>query len=403
MRSEQEHNSSVPVRRRSRSVWRYWPVWAGLVGLVIGLGYVWSARAGAAAAARAPQGPRPVPVTAVAATTADLPVRLTGLGTVTPLQAVTVRTRVDGQLLHVFFQEGQLVKAGEPLAEIDPRPLEALLTQAEGQLARDQAVLTNGQLDLQRYESLYRDGGIPKQQLDTQAALIRQYEGVIRSDEGQVENAKVQLAYCHIAAPISGRVGLRLVDPGNIVHAADPNGLVVITQLEPIGVLFTIPEDSLPSVLARLKAGEHLSVEAYDRADQHRLAVGSLLTLDNQIDPTTGSVRLKATFPNTETALFPNQFVNARLTLGVERGATVVPAAAVQRSPQGSFVYVVNADRTAAMRTVKVGLTEGDQAAIAQGIQPGEMVVVDGADRLREGATVEVRAPAATPAPGAKA
>ena len=375
--------------------------WVGLLILaLLGMGaYVFVTRQGTAPSgptARAQTaGPRPLPVTAVPAKVGDLDVYLTGLGSVTPLNTVTVKSRVDGQLMQVPFQEGQIVKAGDALAEIDPRPFEVQLAQAEGQMARDQALLKNAQLDVQRYRVLVAQDSIAKQQLDTQEALVRQYEGAIKVDQGQIDSAKLQLTYCHLTAPIGGRVGLRLVDPGNIVHATDVNGLVVITQLQPIAVVFAIPEDSLPPVLAKLQAGESLPVEAYDREQRQKLAVGSLLTVDNQIDPTTGTVRLKAVFPNTDNALFPNQFVNARLLLEVKRGATVVPTAAIQRSPQGAFVYVVKADQTAAMRPVTIGVSQGDATAISAGLVPGDLVVTDGVERLRDGAQVEVQGPAA--------
>jgi membrane fusion protein, multidrug efflux system len=344
-------------------------------------------------AAKKKQTPPPsaVPVAAVAVKKTDFNVFLVGLGTVTPLNTVTVRSRVDGQLMEVHFQEGQIIQSGDLLATIDPRPFEVQLTQAEGQTARDRALLQNAQVDLERYKVLWEQDSIPKQQLDTQEALVRQYEGVVKADQGQIDSAKLQLTYCRITSPIGGRVGLRLVDAGNIIHASDTNGLVVITQLQPIAVIFPIPEDSLPQVLARLKDGEPPPVEAYDREMGQKLATGTLLTVDNQIDVTTGTVRLKAVFPNEKNELFPNQFVNARLLVNVRRGVIVIPAPALQRGPQGTFVYVVKADRTAAVRPVTVTEIQGGEASIHVGLSTGELVVVDGADRLREGTRVELR------------
>jgi len=333
-----------------------------------------------------------VPVVAVETKKADFNVYLTGLGSVTPVNTVTVRTRVDGQLIEVLFREGQIINGGELLARIDPRPFEAQLTQAEGQVARDVAQLKNAQLDLERYRMLWEQDSVSKQVLDTQEALVRQLEGTVKADQGQIDSAKLQLVYCQILSPISGRVGLRLVDPGNIVHVTDTNGLVVITQLQPITVIFPIPEDSLPRVLAKLKADVQMPVEVYDRDMKQRLATGSLLTVDNQIDPNTGTVRLKAVFPNEKNELFPNQFVNARLLVDVVRGVTVIPAPAIQRGSQGTFVYVVKADRAATVRAITVGEIQGGEVSVKTGLSPGELVVVDGADRLREGTRVELRA-----------
>jgi len=387
----------MPELTRFASLLKRW--WIGLLAvcLLAGGAYVFATKSGEAQSRAAKQGTnsltRSVPVTAVAAKTGDIGVYLTGLGAVTPLKTVTVKSRVDGELMAVHFREGQIVHSGELLAQIDPRPFQVQLTQAEGQMLRDQALLKNAQIDLARYRELIKEDLIPQQQLDTQEYLVHQYEGVVKTDQGQIDNAKLQLIYSRITSPITGRVGLRLVDQGNIVHANDTNGLAVITQLQPITVVFTIPEDNLPPVLAKLKAGERLPVDAYDREQRRKLATGSLLTVDNQIDPSTGTVRLKAIFPNENNELFPNQFVNARLLLDVKRGATLVPAAAVQRSPQGTFVYVVKADQTVGVRAVTVGVTEGEQASIETGLAPAEVVVVDGTEKLREGSKVDVKNP----------
>ena len=380
--------------------------WLIIVGIIVVLGagaYVVRVRSGHAQSKTTPrvpgQRPRsaPVPVIATTARASDMAVYLSGLGSVTALNTVTVHTRVDGELTKVLFQEGQRVNAGDLLAEIDPRPFQAQLTQAQGNLLRDEALLRNARVDLERYRTLVAEDSIPKQQLDTQVELVHQYEGVVETDRGQIENVKLQLIYCRVTAPLSGRLGLRLVDPGNIVHATDQNGLVVITQVQPIAVIFTIPEDSLPPVLAKLSAGVRLDVDAWDRDQKQRLASGTLLTVDNQIDPTTGTVRLKAIFPNADGRLFPSQFVNAHLRLDVKRGATVVPQAAIQPSSQGPFVYVVKADHSVTVRPVKVGVTEGDNAAIESGLSPGETVVVDGADRLREGSQVALQNASGSP------
>jgi len=333
----------------------------------------------------------PTSVVTAPAHTAEVPVYLTGIGSVTPIQTVTVHTRVDGQLMQVLFREGQLVRRGELLAVIDPRPFEAQLMQAQGQLARDRALLANAERDLQRYQELSPSDAIPQQQLATQRSLVRQYRGIVKTDEGAVDNAKLQLIYCRITSPLDGRVGLRLVDPGNIVHAADVNGLVIITQMEPITVVFTLAEDHLPEVLAGQRRERVMAVTALDRELQHELGSGTLLAVDNQIDPASGTVRLKALFPNHEQTLFPNQFVNARLLVSTLHDALVIPSLAVQWGPQGAFVYLVGSDGTVALRPVSLGAPNGKEVVVLAGLSAGEPVIVEGSERVRPGAKVKVR------------
>ncbi len=373
--------------------------WPWLVTLLLLAGAAYELRATRAsrqpAATEAPGKPvgPSVPVVAATAREGDMPVYLSGLGSVLAFNTVTVKSRVDGQLVRVAFQEGQLVHQGDLLAEIDPRPFAAQLAQAEGQLARDQAQLKDAQLNLVRYRELLARQLIAKQQVDDQSATVGQFEGAVRVDQAMIDTARLQLEYARITAPITGRVGLRLLDAGNMVHASDPNGLAVITQLQPIAVVFTIPEDDLPPVMRKLTARDPLPVEAYDRANRNHIATGALLTADNQIDQATGTTRLKAIFANEDGALFPNQFVNVRLLLDVRKDAVIVPVAAVQRGPQGTFVYVVKADHTVDVRPVTVGPTTGTDTAIEAGLAPDDAVVVDGVEKLRAGSAVQVRAP----------
>ena len=331
-----------------------------------------------------------IPVAVAKAEVRDLPVLLNGLGSVEAFNTVAVKSRIDGQLVQVNFKEGQEVKQGELLAVIDPRPYEVQLSQAEATLFKDQSALKDAKVNLDRFQQLYKDGVVPKQQLDTQDSLVGQLEGSTRADQAQIDNVKLNLVYTRITAPVSGRVGLRQVDVGNIVHAADPNGLVIITQLEPISVIFSLPQDSLQTVSQHMRKGT-LSVDAYSRDDQTKLTTGSLTTIDNQIDTTTGTGKLKAVFANRDRSLWPNQFVNIHLLLEVRKNNTVVPTAAIQRGPQGTYVFSVKPDKTADMRPVTVSFSEGNYAAISQGINPGDMVVTDGQDKLQPGTHVEIR------------
>ena len=328
------------------------------------------------------------PVVAVQAVKGNIGVYVTGLGAITPIYTVTVKSRVDGQLMTVHFKEGDLVQQGDPLIEIDPRPYTAVVEQMQGQLLRDEALLANSRVDLARYETLLAQDAIPEQQLATQRALVKQYEGTVINDQGLLDAAKVNVVYCHIAAPITGLVGLRLVDPGNIIHAADTNGMLVITQIQPISVIFTIGEDQLPPVLQKIRAGQTLPVDAWDRELKNKLATGSLSTLDNQIDQTTGTLKLRAIFANGNRALFPNQFVNARLLQQEKTGVTLLPSAAIQRNTNNTYVYLIKPDNTVTVRNITIGTTEGDQSEIASGLNPGDKAVMTGVDKLQEGSKV---------------
>jgi multidrug efflux system membrane fusion protein len=361
--------------------------------------FLWSketaAKSAAAAAKATAQGPPPIPVVAAKSYQGNISIYYSGLGAVTPLATVTIRTRVDGQLMTIHYREGDTVQKGDLLVEIDDGPYQAALTQAQGQLIRDQALLDNARTDLTRYQTLAQQQAIPEQQLATQQATVHQDEGVVKLDAGQIEGAKVNLAYCKIAAPLTGRIGLRLVDPGNVVQTADTNGLVVITQMDPISAIFTISEDQLQVVLKRIATGQKLEVDAYDRAAKVKLAQGSLTTLDNQIDPTTGTLKLRATFDNAKGTLFPNQFVNARLLVQQKQGVTLVPTAAVQRNTSATYVYVVKPDSTVTVRPVTIGTTEGDASEVTAGLAPGEVLVTTGVDKLQEGAKVNAQIPTA--------
>ncbi len=347
-------------------------------------------------AARAPPlgrfaGGGPMPVVAAQAHAGDMPITLIGLGTVTPIATVTVQSQISGQIMRIAFKEGQAVKAGDPLIQIDPRPYQVALEQAEGALARDKALLANAKVDLDRYQTLFAQDSIAEQQLATQRSLVAQDEGNVRTDQGQIDAAKLNLTYCHIVSPITGRVGLQQVTVGNYVTPAEPNGLVVVTQLQPITVVFTLPEDDIPPLLKQMHAGATLPVTAYDKLNTQVLASGTLQSMDSQIDTTTGTIRLKAIFPNTDQTLFPQQFVNVVLLLDTLHDATLIPQAGVQRGAPGTYVYVINADQTVSVRKVTLGPGDATNISITQGLAPGETIVVDGADKLKDGAKVLVR------------
>ncbi|MBV8789513.1 MAG: MdtA/MuxA family multidrug efflux RND transporter periplasmic adaptor subunit, partial [Mycobacterium sp.] len=374
-----------------------------VVGVVLWLWHPWGGPGSGASAPGAASGARTgrfgrgganamanmaQPVHVAAATQGEMPVVLTALGTVTPLATVTVKTQINGQLVEVAFKEGQSVEKGDFLAQIDPRPYQVALAQAEGQLAKDTAALKNAEVDLARYRTLVAQNSLARQTLDTQAATVQQNRGVVQADQAQVDAQKLNLTYCRIVAPVGGRVGLRQVDPGNYVQTSDANGIVVITQLQPISVIFTLPEDSLQTVLKRLHDSAVLQTTAFDRTGASKLDAGRLETIDNQIDPTTGTVKLRAAFDNHDLLLFPNQFVNVQLLVETMQGATVIPVSAVQRGAPGTFVYVVKDDSTVAAIPVTLGPGQGAQVAVTKGLQPGQMIVTDGADRLKDGAKV---------------
>jgi multidrug efflux system membrane fusion protein len=386
----------APVMRQSppaqRSRWRRPALLAALITAGLGVGWYWWTRsAPQPGGGRAAQRPAE-PVGAATIDNGDIRIVLNELGTVTPLITVTVKTQINGQLTDVAFKEGQFVRKGDFLAQIDPRPFQVTLEQAQGQLAHDQGLLQQAQTDLKRFQTLGRQDSIAQQQVDDQRFLVAQDSGTVQSDQAQVDSAKLNLTYCHIVSPIDGLVGLRLVDPGNYVQTSDTTGVAVLTQMQPISVIFSVPEDNLPDIIQRLHAGASLSVAAYDRANVRQLATGQLSTLDNQIDTTTGMLRLRALFDNPDGLLYPNQFVNARLLVDTMKATIRVPVQAVQRGAPGSFVYVIDTNGTVSARPVQLGPTDGGYMAVLSGLQPGERVVTDGTDRLRDGARVVVPA-----------
>jgi multidrug efflux system membrane fusion protein len=376
-----------------------WWIWVLLGVLAVGGFWYYHSKNQAASAAGAPGAPGgkggapgaapTIPVIVAKTQKGDLPVYYNGLGNVTAFNTVTVRSRVDGQIVKINFTEGQFVKQGEALVEIDPRPYQVLLEQAEGQQAKDLAQLHDVQVDLNRYTTLYKEGVTAKQQVDTQQALVGQYEGALKADQGTIDNAKLQIAYSHITAPINGRVGLRLVDVGNIVHASDTTGLLVITQLQPISVLFSLPQDQLQEVMAKMHAQKALPVEAFDRDNTAKIATGKLLTIDNQIDTTTGTYKLKAVFDNPNNELFPNQFVNVHLLVDTKKNIVLVPTPAILRGPQGTYVFSVGSDNTVKVRVVTLAETVNNITGVTSGLNPGDMVVTDGQDKLQDGSKVD--------------
>ena len=376
--------------RRSRLRWLFWMILVlAIIGAVV---WYYPRPEDQPKTAGRSQFGGPVPVGVATVQKGNMPVTLTGLGTVTPLATVTVKTQINGYLTEVAFQEGQMVKKGDFLAQIDPRPYQVALEQAEGQLAKDQALLKNAQLDLVRYNTLVAQNSVATQTRDTQVSLVAQDQAAIKTDQAQVGAQKLNLVYAHIVSPVTGRVGLRQVDAGNYVQTSDPNGIVIVTQLQPISVIFTLPEDNLPAVLKQLYAGASLAATAYDRTGTTELGRGRLETVDNQIDTTTGTVKLRAIFDNEQEILFPNQFVNVQLLVDTLSDTNIVPTAAIQHGAPGAFVYVVKPDQTAAVHQVKLGPGDGQHIAVLDGLQPGEKVVVDGSDRLREGAKVTLPA-----------
>ena len=373
---------------------RRWVTWAVVALLLAAAAYVLLIRnSGSRATSTAANAmhQQAVPVVAARAKIGDLNRYLTALGSVTAFYTVTIRTQVNGQLVTVNFKEGQLVREGDLLAQVDPRPYQAALEQAQGQLAKDKASAVYARVTLARDQTLFKENVISRDTLDDQSSMVGQFDGAIVSDQANIDSARLNLIYSRITSPITGRIGLRLVDPGNIVHTTDTNGIAVITQLQPIAVLFSIPEDDIPQVVKDTKSGKPLPVEAWDRSLENQLATGTLQTFSNQIDPTTGTLQLKAVFQNEDGLLFPNQFVNARLLVDTMHGAVLVPAAAVQRQSNGAFVYVIKPDNTAEVRTVKIGATQGEIAAIASGVQAGELVVTDGVDKLQQGSHVNIQ------------
>jgi multidrug efflux system membrane fusion protein len=392
---------AVPAPKSKAGRTRY-IVGAIILIAIAGAGYlIFRAFTGSQPSASASRSQQSAPQSVGAATIGkgDIRVLVNGLGTVTPIATVTVQTQIDGQLTEVAFTEGQMVKKGDFLAQIDPRPYQLLQSQYEGQLARDQGILAQARVDLDRYQKLAEQNSIARQQYEDQIYIVQQDEGTVKLDQAQVDQQKLNVIYCHIVSPVTGRIGLRLIDPGNYVQTSNSTGLAVVTQMQPITVIFPIPEDDLPDVMPQLTAGKTLEVFAYDRANVKMLAVGRVAALDSQIDTTTGTVKVRAQFDNPDNALFPNQFVNAQLLVNTLKDVVTVPTPAIQRGAPGNYVYVINSDNTVSVRTINIGPNDGPMTAVTSGLAPGDRVVVDGTDRLRDGARVIV--PGSKPGGGA--
>lgn len=394
--SEEPPRKPEAAKRKSGKGW----IWLLVLIVAAAAAYYYWPKGGATAAGTAPSGGGSAkkggkggglaPVVAVKATRGNIGVYIDSPGSIVPIYTVLLRSRVDGELMQIYYKEGDVVQKDAPLIELDPRPYQVALEQAEGQQARDQALLDNARVDLARYQTLLAQNAIPEQQLATQKALVDQYVGTVKTDQGMIDSAKLNITYCHIAAPITGKIGLRLVDPGNIVHASDTTGLLVITQMEPISAIFPVPEDQLPPVAKRFRAGEKLVVEAWDRDGRNKLAVGTLATMDNQIDPTTGTLKLRAMFDNKDNALYPNQFVRNRLLVEEKRGVVLLPTAAIQLTTTNQYVWMLKPDNTVTVRNITTGTAEGDQTEITSGLNAGDAVVMTGVDKLNEGSKVNV-------------
>ncbi|HUY68987.1 MAG TPA: MdtA/MuxA family multidrug efflux RND transporter periplasmic adaptor subunit [Alphaproteobacteria bacterium] len=381
--SEPDSESPVPPKKRRGR-------WLVLIGLLLIAAIAWYGLHGAAPAKHGHAGGETVPVGAALAQKTDIGITFQALGTVTPLHDVTVRSRIDGQLMKIGFTEGQMVKPGDFLAEIDPRPYQLALMQAEGALQRDAALLKNARLDLARYKKLLAENAVARQQYDTQISLVAQDQGNVKADRAQIDTENLNLTYCHITAPVAGRVGLRQVDTGNYVQTTDAGGIVAITQLQPISVIFTLPEDDLPTIMKRLAQGATLPVTAFNRTGNQKLEQGTLSAVDNQVDPSTGTVKMRAQFANTDDVLFPDQFVNITLLADTLKGAIAAPSAAIQRGTPGTFVYLIQPNHTVKVQPVTLGPSQNDKVAITKGLVAGDMVVVDGADKLRDGARISL-------------